>query len=81
MPLRSGKTLVKMVYSKNTSLPQNNAQDTEQPIASTVGATENTNPIGTNERILNLVTSATSMPGVVVSLPMATSIPTTLSGP
>lgn len=39
--------------------------------------TESTNPIGTNEPILTLVTSATLMPWVMVSLPAATSIPTT----
>lgn len=39
--------------------------------------TENTNSMRTNKFILNPVMSATSMPGVVVSLHVATSIPMT----
>lgn len=77
MRLRSGKTLVKTVRPKNTSLPQNNASDTKQPIGLVVRTTENTNPIGTNELILTPVTIAKSMSGVLVTLHVATSIPTT----
>lgn len=77
MCFMSGKTLVEMVFPRNTSLPQNNALENEQPGSSMVGTTEYTNPIGTNALVLNLIVSTTLMPGVVVAFPVATSILTT----
>lgn len=56
---------------------QNNSLDTEQPVSSTIEMIKKSNPIGTNEPVLNAVASATSMLGVVVSFPVETSIPTT----
>lgn len=64
MHLRSGKTLVEMVRPRNTSLPQNNAPENEQSSSSKVGTAENTNPIGSNEHVLNPIASTTSMLGI-----------------
>lgn len=77
MSLRSGKTLVEMVRPRNNPFPQNNAPENEQPISLTIGTTENINPIGTNETVIDPVVSTTLMPRAMIVLPASTSTPTT----
>lgn len=66
-----------MVHSRSASLPQNSTVKNERPVSLMVRTTGNTNPIGTNELVLNPIVTTNLMLGVMVTLPMEKSIPTT----